>query len=75
MMVSSHCYKCYGSGSIRKRNMIGLISFIQCKHCKGWGKVMVQHGSGEWKLGQKIGAVGQSPGITQHENDRGWNRR
>ena len=55
--------------------MIGLISFIQCKHCKGWGKVMVQHGSGEWKLGQKIGAVGQSPGITQHENDRGWNRR
>ena len=60
---------------IRKRNMIGSISFENCKHCKGFGRVMVKEGSGEHVMGKKIGATGQTPGITQHDNDRGWNRR
>lgn len=73
-MVSVHCYKCYGSGMIRKRNQIGMIHFTNCKHCY-LGRRWVQEGSGEHRLSANIGAMGLYKGITKHQNDRGWNRR
>ena len=61
--VSAHCVKCYGSGTVRKRNMIGMISYINCKHCNGLGRRHVEWGSGEHRIAASIGALGFGPGI------------
>jgi len=74
-LVNAHCIKCYGAGTIRKRNMIGMITYVNCKHCGGSGRHQVEWGSGEHRIAANIGAIGFWPGITQHNNDRGWNRR
>lgn len=74
-IVSAHCYKCYGSGIIRKRNQIGMVTYVNCKLCKGLGRRYVEWGSGEHRVAANIGAVGLYPGISKHNNDRGWNRR
>ena len=61
--VTGHCYKCYGSGMIRKRNMIGTTSFACCMHCRGLGRRRMIKGSGEHKLSLAVGAIGFGPGI------------
>lgn len=55
--------------------MIGMITYVNCKHCGGSGRHQVEWGSGEHRIAANIGAIGFWPGITQHNNDRGWNRR
>ena len=74
-LISIHCYKCYGSGLIRKRNMIGAITYDNCNYCKGLGRRLAKEGSGEHRVAAGIGAIGLGPGIRKHQNDRGWNRR
>jgi len=72
--VSAPCRYCYGSGGIRKRDMIGRITIHQCKMCGGTGTRLVVYGSGEWRIAKQI-VKGLWPGIRKHNNDRGWNRR
>ena len=66
--VSVHCYKCYGVGQIRKRNMIGVTSFDLCKKCRGLGRVHAEWGSGEHRIAANIAAVGLGPGIKKGVN-------
>jgi len=61
--VSAWCVKCYGSGQVRRRSMIGVINFINCKHCRGSGRRMVTWGGGEHRIAASIGAIGFGPGI------------
>lgn len=63
MLVSGHCYKCYGAGVQRVRNQYGFISTRTCRYCKGLGRVLMKEHSGEWYISQKIGAIGLTPGI------------
>ncbi len=62
-MVTGHCYKCYGSGLIRKRDMIGSVRGVLCTFCKGIGRRRMIAGSGEHRMSLKIGAIGLGPGI------------
>lgn len=66
--VSAYCIKCYGSGQVRKRNMIGVITFANCLHCKGFGRRHVEVGGGEWRIAQSIAAPGLGPGIRKGVN-------
>ena len=74
-MVSIRCVKCYGQGTIRKRDMVSRITFVRCKFCYGSGRRWAARGSGEHRVAANMGAMGLWPGITKHSNDRGWNRR
>jgi len=65
--VSAYCIKCFGSGQVRRRNMIGTISFINCKHCRGIGRRHVELGSGEWRIARQI-VPGLGPGIRKGVN-------
>ena len=74
-LVSTACWKCFGTGGIRKRNMIGAITYDTCKHCRGHGRVLVMEKSPEHRIGEQVKSGMGWPGIRKHNNDRGWNRR
>ena len=74
-LVSGRCITCYGSGTMRRRNMIGTVSLDPCKRCKGSGRVLLKEGSGEHRISNKLAFTGDSPGIRKHDNDRGMYRR
>lgn len=74
-LVSVRCIKCYGEGRIRRRDMLGRITYPKCKFCYGNGRRYAIHGSGEHRIAANMGAMGLWKGITKHQNDRGWNRR
>lgn len=73
--VVGYCMYCFGSGSLRKRNQIGMVSLSPCKRCNGTGKRFMKEGSGEHRISRQIAFSGDSPSVRQHNNDRGWNRR
>jgi DnaJ-class molecular chaperone len=58
-LISIHCYLCFGTGMIRKMNMIGVyLGNTTCTRCKGIGKLWVEKDSREHRKGQIVGAVG-----------------
>ena len=73
--VSGKCIYCKGSGGIRKRDMIGVVTIESCKRCKGVGRKWMKAGSGEHRISQQLAFAGDWDGITKHNNDRGWSRR
>ena len=60
--VSGHCKDCYGSGSQRFRDQIGVTRTKICKHCGGKGRKFMIEGSGEHRISDKI-IQGLGPGI------------
>ncbi len=60
--MTTFCYKCYGTGTMRKRDIIGTVRFVGCAHCKNTGRVWVKDGSGAHKIGRQI-VPGLGPGI------------
>ncbi len=74
-MVSGLCIYCKGSGGVRKRDMIGMVTLATCRRCNGVGRRLMKEGTGEHRISSQLAFAGDWPGITQHDNDRGWNRR
>ncbi len=58
-----YCPPCFGSGTQRKRDMIGTIRFETCKRCHGKGDIWAERHSGLWRIGKRITFRGSSPGI------------
>lgn len=73
--VSGYCMYCYGSGSVRKRNQIGMVTLEMCKRCNGIGRRFMKEGSGEHRISSHIAYAGNFPGIRKHDNDRGVFRK
>lgn len=73
-LISVTCRFCYGLGMIRKRNMVAMMTYENCKRCNGLGRRRVLVGSGEERIARTI-TPGLGPGIKKHDNNRGWNRR
>ncbi len=63
---SVRCPPCFGSGTTRKRNAIGVVTYGDlCKRCSGYGKIWAERGSALWRIGRRIAFNGDSPGITK----------
>jgi len=69
------CIYCWGAGTIRKRDMAGIIRFAPCRRCNGTGKRLTYSGSGEWRIAKQIIPGVSSPGPRKHDNNRGMFRR
>ncbi len=68
---SVRCPPCFGSGILRKRDMIGVVSIgASCKRCHGSGRIMAERGSALWRIGRRIAFAGDSPGISKFNKNK-----
>lgn len=68
---SVRCPPCFGSGSLRKRSPIGVVTLGDiCKRCHGAGRIWAERYSALWRIGRRIAFAGDSPGISKFDKHR-----
>ena len=56
-MITGHCIDCFGTGTLKERDMIGTFRLKPCPSCSGLGGIVMKEGSGEHRIAAAMGTM------------------